>query len=232
MSYLRAVCLFYILCQSPISALSPFASKPILYYFTSPGCPACRMMDPVINEAEIKFKDQFRLVRFPKPSRERLKIMREFYSHVDLSYVPTMVLTDPENRILSFGKGYIRKKKFYQLLNDGLEKGAKLTTMKVRNLLFLCRNSLKACQETEEEVKAWLKTKDKELIQFEAIDLDQMKQPKNLQIFSQRLEKMRYLYGLEQIPALIAMTSDSEVVSLIQNVFSKDDLQEEFKGLY
>ena len=221
-----------LLCSSSCWALSPFASKPILYYFTSPGCPACRMMDPIIDETEKRYQEKLQLIRFPGPSKQRLEIMRKFYSHVDLSYVPTMVLTNSENHILAFGKGFIRQSPFFQLLDEGLEKGKKLAGMKVSNLLFLCRTSLKACQETEEEIKAWLETTEKSPISYESIDFDQMKTPEDFQKFSKRLEKIRYLYGLEQIPALIGMTSKSEVISLIQNVFSLKDLEEEFKGHY
>ncbi len=190
------------------------------------------MMNPVVEEAEVEYKDQFRIVRFPRPSRERMELMRKFLRHVDMSYVPTFILTDPENRILSSGKGYVRQRKFYQLLDEGLEKGNKLGAMKIRNLLFLCRASLKACKETEEEVKAWITSTGKTKIKFESVDLDQVHKPKDLQELHKRLEGFKYLYGLEQIPALIATSANSEVVGMMQMIFSREDLQREFKGLY
>lgn len=229
---LTLILLVTFLCFKQSVALSPFASKPILYYFTSPGCPACRMMNPVIDEAALRYKEQFNLIRFPGPSKERLEVMRKFYSHIDLSYVPTMVLADPQDHILASGKGFIRQAPFFKLIDEGLEKGKKLTGMTVSNLLFLCRTSLKACKDTEEEVKAWIKANEKNPITYETIDLDQMKTPEDFQNFADRLEKIRYLYGLEQIPAVIGLTSDAEVISLIQNVFSQKDLQDEFEGHY
>ena len=43
---------------------------------------------------------------------------------------------------------------------------------------------------------------------------------------------MKYLYGLDHIPAVIGLTDNSEVLGILQTVFSEKSLEDEFKGLY
>ena len=189
-------------------------------------------MNPIIDQAEESFSDQLKLIHYKGMSQERLKLTRQFIKKVDMNYIPTVILADSTDRILSYGKGYIRKEGLYHLIEEGLEKSKKLASLKISKLIFICRKSFAGCKTSKTEIQSWLNTVQKDSITLDAIDLDQIENGPKIQSFYDKLSRLKYLYGLDHIPAVIACSKADEVIGLVQSVFSKKDLDQEFQGFY
>jgi len=189
-------------------------------------------MNPVIDQAKEHFSEQLKLIRYKGMSKERLRLTRHFLKKVDMNYIPTVVLADSSDRILSYGKGYIRKDGLYRLIEEGLEKAKKLAHLKISKLIFICRNSLAGCQSSQSEIQSWLGNVSKNSITLDAVDLDQIENGPEMNSFYSKLSRLKYLYGLDHIPAVIACSKEDEVIAMVQNLFTRKDLEGEFQGFY
>ena len=88
----------------PPQTLSSSNSMPSLYYFSSPGCPACFAMDPVIQEAEKHYQDKLKTIKFLSNSTERLGLLKRYTRNVDIRYVPFTILADVDGRLYPIRK--------------------------------------------------------------------------------------------------------------------------------
>ena len=86
----------------PDKSLISSHSKPSLYYFSSPGCPACFAMDPVIQKAEQHYQKNLNIKKFLNNSKERLILLKRYTKNVDIRYVPFTILADTDGRLLSY----------------------------------------------------------------------------------------------------------------------------------
>ena len=207
-------------------------SKPILYYFSSPGCPACYAMDPVVRKAEQYYQEKLNTRKIVNNSKERLILLKRYTKNVDVRFVPFTILADADGRLLSYSKGYIPLEMLFKQIDEGLEKRRRLPELKISKLMFVCHYDYSICPKLEKELNSWIANKDKSKITLENVDIRNIQKPEDIKKFNSDLEKMKYLYGLDHIPAVIGLTENSEVLGILQTVFSQNSLEEEFKGLY
>ena len=216
----------------PPQTLNPSNSMPSLYYFSSPGCPACFAMDPVIQEAEKHYQDKLKTIKFLSNSTERLGLLKRYTRNVDIRYVPFTILADVDGRLLSYSKGYVPSKMLFKQIDEGLEKRRKLPKLKISKLMFVCHYDYAICPKLEKEIQSWIQDKKMNQVTLQNIDIRNIQKPEDIKKFNSDLEKMKYLYGLDHIPAVIGLTDNSEVLGILQTVFSEKSLEDEFKGLY
>ena len=211
---------------------SELAIKPTMYYFSSPGCPACYEMDPVINGVKTHYKDKLDVVTFNKTTKERIKLLRKYNQHVDVRYVPFIVLADSNGRVLAYSKGYTPQEILHKHIDDGLEKFQRLSSLKISSLLFVCHYAYDVCPQLEKELSDWIDINKTRKVKLDTIDIQQLKTPEAMKAFNIRLDSMKYLYGLDHIPAVIGLTDENEVLGLLQTVFSRESLSTEFNDFY
>lgn len=212
---------------------SPFAGKPLLFYFSSPGCPACRYFDPVMDQIEKEYKEKVKVQRFEKMSTERLEMMSYFIPFVDVQAIPFTVLTNSQGRVLYFTQGHRSYSTFKQELEVGLDKAKNLPNMKLDKLLFICRFSYKPCQSMQQELSQWEQEYAQDKVAIESVDLDKFETREEFSKLSNRLTSLKYIYDMNgRAPALFALSSKEEVISILQMYFSKDYLNTQFQGLY
>ena len=221
-----------VLKTQPNKVLIPPHSKPSLYYFSSPACPACFAMDPVIQKAQQHYQEKLDVKKFLKNSKERLILLKRYTKNVDIRYVPFTILADVDGRLLSYSKGYVPSEILFRQIDEGLEKRQKLPNLKISKLMFVCHYDYAICPKLENELQLWIADKKTSKITLQNVDIRNIQKPEDMQKFNSDLEKMKYLYGLDHIPAVIGLTENSEVLGILQTVFSQDSLEEEFKGLY
>lgn len=211
---------------------SKLTTKPTMYYFSSPGCPACYEMDPVINGVKTHYKDKLDVVIFNKTTKERIKLLRKYNQHVDVRYVPFIVLADSNDRVLAYSKGYTPQEILHKHIDDGLEKFHRLSSLKISSLLFVCHYAYDVCPQLEKELTNWININKTRKVKLDMIDIQQLKTPEAMKAFNIRLDSMKYLYGLDHIPAVIGLTDKNEVLGLLQTVFSRESLSTEFDDFY
>ncbi len=219
--------------QSGLSTAIPTSNKkPILYYFSSPGCPACYAMDPVVKQAKSHYKKKIDTKIFVGNSKERLKLLRRYTRNVDVRYVPFTILADVDGRLLSYSKGYTPREILFKQIDEGLEKQSRLPNFEISEMMFVCHYDYDICPKLEKELKSWITSKKTSKIKLNKVDIRSIQKPEDMKKFNSYLEKMKYLYGLDHIPAVIGLTKDSEVIGILQTVFSQNSLEAEFKGQY
>ncbi len=209
---------------NPQSSLPSKASKPTLYYFSSPSCPACAMMAPQLKRIKEEQGDSFELKEFRFRSEERTKTMVRFIKKVDLNYVPTWVLSDESDRVYTSGRGYVPWEDFSSDILEGLEKRRKLDSMRLSSVLFVCQHSEPFCAKSEQAVEEWATERGD--LRVEKMDLDTMETPEGRKRIQEKLDSLKYLSGFEYIPAVIALTPQGEVIDLLQRGFSKEELHQ------
>ena len=207
-------------------------SIPTMYYFSSPGCPACYEMDPVISGVKTHYKDKLKVVTFSKTTKERIKLLRKYNQHVDVRYVPFIILADTNGKVLAYSKGYTPREILHKNIDEGLEKLGLLSSLKIDSLLFVCHYAYDVCPKLEKELNDWIDINKTRKVTLETIDIQKLKTPEAMKAFSIRLDGMKYLYGLDHIPAVIGLTDKNEVLGLLQSVFSKKTLSAEFNDFY
>ncbi len=207
-------------------------TKPTLYYFSSPGCPACYAMNPVIENAKSHYKDKINIKTFMSNSKERLRLLKRYTRNVDVRYVPFTILADVDGRLLSYSKGYTPREILFKQVDEGLEKQRRLPTFEISEMMFVCHYDYDICPKLENELKSWVDSKKTSKIKLNKVDIRSIQRPEDMKKFNADLERMKYLYGLDHIPAVIGLTKDSEVIGILQTVFSQNSLEAEFKDLY
>jgi len=205
--------------------------KPVLYYFTSPTCPACAMMAPVIKEAQKTLGDRMEIKEFRHRTPERTEVLKKFMHRVDLNYIPTWILTDSTDRVYTSGKGFVPLYTFSQELNEGLDKQKRMGELKVKQIIFVCETGGPACESSEKALDDWIKEKPAPM-KVEKVDVGSFKTQEEWQDFFSRINQFRYMQGMEYIPALIALSDSNEMVDLLQKGFSKTEIESRLKGLY
>lgn len=207
-------------------------SIPTLYYFSAPGCPACYEMDPVIGKAEAHYKNKLKIVKFDRTTKKRLQLLRKYNNNVDVRYVPFVVLADDNDRLLAYSKGYTPSEILYKNIDEGFEKLRRLPELKMSKIMFICHYSYEICPKLEKELKEWINSKETPKIELTTIDIEKLQSPETMKSFNLRLENMKYLYGLDHIPAVIGLTEENEVLGVLQTIFSINTLELEFNGFY
>jgi PKD repeat protein/uncharacterized membrane protein YphA (DoxX/SURF4 family) len=81
--------------------------KPVFLYFYLPGCGECEKQDPIIDEFELKYRNDIRFIRvdFQKEAGVAVKF--------EVKRTPTMLLVDKQN-----DKGYALPKRFVEITNE------------------------------------------------------------------------------------------------------------------
>lgn len=211
-------------------ALSSPVEKPVLYYFSSPSCPACAMMGPVLKHASESLGSRLEIREFKHRSTERDSLIRKYSRQIDMNYVPTWILSDSSGRVFTHGKGFVPSSDFLEDLNSGLEKRSRLNDMKVHHLIFVCETGGPACDSSEKAVDEW--ALDQKELKVEKVNVAVFKTEDEWKNFFARVNGFRYMKGMEYIPALIALSEHNEVVELLQKGFSRTEIESRLKGLY
>lgn len=212
------------------SAVASMVEKPVLHYFSSPSCPACAMMGPVLKDAKESLADKVEFREYKNRSAERNSLMERFSRQVDMSYVPTWILSDSTGRIFTYGKGFVPSAAFLDDLGSGLEKRSRLNELKVSQLIFVCETGGPACATSEQAVDEFVS--GHKGVKVEKVDVSGFKTEEEWKSFFTRVNGFRYMRGMEYIPALIALSDKNEVVELLQKGFSKTEIESRLKGLY
>ncbi len=214
-----------------IPGLPSPVEKPVLYYFTSPTCPACAMMAPVIKEAQKTLADKLEIKEFRHRTPERTEVLKKFMHRVDLNYIPTWILTDSTDRVYTTGKGFMPLYSFSAELNEGLDKQKRMGELKIKQIIFVCETGGPACESSEKALDEWIGEKHSS-VKVEKVDVSSFKSQEEWQGFFERINQFRYMQGMEYIPALIALSDSNEMVDLLQKGFSKTEIESRLKGLY
>jgi len=189
-------------------------------------------MDPVIQKVQQHYREKLNTKKFLSNSTERLVLLKRYTRNVDIRYVPFTILADVDGRLLSYSKGYVPSEILFKQIDEGLEKRQKLPKLKISKLMFVCHYDYAICPKLENEIQSWIEDKKISKVTLQNVDIRNIQKPEDIKKFNSELEKMKYLYGLDHIPAVIGLTDNREVLGILQTVFSQKSLEDEFSGLY